>query len=129
MSNKKIFGYANFYSNKDMHNDVVLKTAFSNVQKKPIKLLFEHDNHSQIGWAKILKVDESGVFIEGLIDDNFNILNAISKGFCGLSIGYYTKSSKKDLVYNTRYISKLNIEEISIVKNPANKKCLITTIV
>ena len=133
---EKFFGYASIFNNTDSVNDVVLPSAFKrfNIVKqdgktKGIKLLLNHDSNLHIGWIEKVKVDSKGLFVQGCIDKKLQHSsigdNAIKNGFVGLSIGYYANKFTKDSFLKKRYIHDITLDEISVVKNPANKKAVI----
>ena len=129
----KFSGYAAVFNNTDLHNDILLPSALKKVKisnnypsnANYVKLLFEHNNASQIGTITKVKKDAKGIFVEGCIDKNSLMLAGIDNMSAlnnyGLSIGYFNNGSVIDKSLKKRYISNITLEEVSIVKNPANK--------
>ena len=135
MQSIKFCGYASVFNNVDAANDVVLPGAFKHInfiKNKGVKLLLNHNCNSQIGWIQNIKTDDKGLYVEGVVDHtmpNFSAAkNAIKKGFCGLSIGYYSKKTHANKIFNRRYLESVALDEISIVQNPANCKAVINFI-
>jgi HK97 family phage prohead protease len=127
-------GYASTFSNVDSYNDVILKGAFKECITKinndksinDIKILWQHDTSYPIGYITKLKEDDYGLYIEG------KILTDLQKGrelfdmmrnkiIDSMSIGFIIKESFMDNKFNIRYISKIDLKEVSFVTFPANK--------
>ncbi len=119
-------GYASIFNIKDSHNDVVLPHAFNESLKSnlDVKLLWQHDQKEPIGLINNIKVDEKGLCIEGrlLLDlqkarEVYSlVINQVIKG---LSIGYTIEDYY--IENSIRYLTKLNLIEVSLVTFPANK--------
>lgn len=119
----KFCGYANVFNYKDYYNDIILPTAFSKCLSsvKNVPLLFEHNENMQIGIITFMKEDEIGLYVEGIIDTKNKLYeNVKNNQILGLSIGYYATKFDFDK-NNNRILKEINLKEISLVLNPANK--------
>lgn len=130
---KKFYGYANVFSIQDDVSDIILPLAFKNTLKEKnldeIKLLWQHNQNCNIGFFTKIYEDNIGLFIEGNIELNSElnkeIYNLVNNDIInGLSIGFIPKNFKFE--NEKRVIYDLELLEISIVKNPANKYSKIT---
>ena len=107
-----------------IYNDIILPTAFSkSLNKNNIKnipFLFQHNNNNKIGKFELIEEDETGLYVKGIVDTH-NILYEFIKNnkIIGLSIGYIAKSYYFE--NNNRIITELDLKEISLVLNPANR--------
>lgn len=130
-----ISGWASVCDVVDQHNDVITKQALEQaVQKwlntgKKIIMLMEHDLDRPLGLWEKFEITDKGLFVEGKIIETLpasafaKTLLSTNKIY-GLSIGYKPKQShKKDGV---RFITDLEICEISVVRIPANPQAIIT---
>ena len=124
-------GYASVFNVVDYAGDVILPNAFSGRNYKNIKLLWQHEHKTPIGIIDEIYEDEKGLFVSGRIflalekgrEAHILIQNQVTDH---LSVGYQVIDSYyKD---NIRYITKVNLWEISIVTFPANKLAEITNI-
>ena len=124
-------GYASVFNMVDYAGDVILPGAFSWRSCKNIKLLWQHEHRTPIGMVDNMYEDEKGLFVDGRIflalkkgrEAHILIQNQVTDH---LSIGY----EAVDWYYkgNIRYITKLNLWEISVVTFPANKLAEITNV-
>ncbi len=125
-------GYGSVYGNTDSYNDVIVHGAFDDFLSKnapgTVKLLWQHDPAQPIGTYKIIKSDETGLFVEGqlLVNDvaKAKEAHALLKAgaISGLSIGFTI--NQDGAVWGNdgkRYINSIALWEISIVTFPANK--------
>jgi HK97 family phage prohead protease len=114
------YGYASIFKVKDLNNDIILAESFDEEDLNPNKIpfLYEHYPEYKIGSISKILQNNKGLYVEGKIEKEF-----IQSSVFGLSIGYIPIFKMK--AYNgIRYISKLKLFEISMVKNPANKKAI-----
>lgn len=128
-------GYASVFNILDEQNDVVCKGAFSKSieefnNKKP-KLLWQHDPQFPIGVIEEMFEDDYGLFIKCKlipgIQKSEEVFTMLKCGAIeGLSIGYKVK--EKNIVRGKRYISNLELLEISVVTFPACPEALVKEI-
>ncbi len=128
-------GYASVFNVIDKQNDVIEKGAFKETIKdfgnEYIALLFKHDISQKVGKITMLKEDNYGLYVEGIIDINLPkseelIKDIEDKKMLHFSIGYYPKIINKK--GNIKYVSKLDLIEISFVNSPANKDAQILNV-
>ncbi len=126
-------GYASMFNVVDFVGDIILPGAFKSTieEKRPIKLLWQHDNTQPIGIITKITEDTKGLYIEGKImlelAKGKEAFDLMSLGIIdSLSIGFQVE----DFFYHNsiRYIKKLKLWEISIVTFPANIKAKITKV-
>lgn len=120
MSNERYFyGYASIFKIKDLSGDIILAESFDG-KLDPLKIPFLYEHYPGYKIGKILKIlqDNKGLYVEGKIYKEF-----IQDSSFNLSIGYVPIFEMRGS-NGTRYISKLKLFEISMVKYPANKKAV-----
>ena len=118
-------GYASVFNVKDSYNDCILPKAFSKslFYSNKLEVLWEHDPKKVIGIAKVIE-DKHGLYVEGniFLDAPYakNAYNFINQNQLNhMSIGYKTNSYYKK--NGVRYIKEIDLKEISLVINPANR--------
>lgn len=119
-----ISGYASVYNVADLHNDVIIKGAFSSADRISTRLLWQHDWQKPIGVIKSLTEDNYGLKIEAVINNKIETgkeaIELVRQGAVdGLSIGFNIKLSNYNNL-NQRVITKAELVEVSIVTFPAN---------
>ena len=132
----KFSGYASFFGNKDLGNDIVEKGAFtSSLRKKApnqIKMLFMHKTDEPIGVFEKMEEDEKGLKVEGRLalgtQRGKEVYELMKIGAIdGLSIGY--KVDAKGYGYDDdgkkRRLKNVDLMEISAVTFPMNPKARI----
>lgn len=120
-------GYASLYNIADLSNDIVNKGAFSSSlkrhEKRPVRMLFQHDPDQPIGhWTKLIE-NEKGLYVEGQltldVERAKDVYALIKSGALdGLSIGFKTIRSRKCNKTGARHILEADLWEISIVTFP-----------
>lgn len=134
--NGQFEGYASVFNIADSYGDIVVQNAFKKAisdfgkGKKP-KLLWQHDTREPIGVIEDIYEDDYGLFIKGRL---LLELPKAKEAYCllinhaieGLSIGYqllnsYYKGGK-------RYLTDIDLAEISIVTFPACKPATVESI-
>ena len=124
-------GYASIFGFIDNHMDLVVPGAFERTlvetnNGRDIKLLWQHDATQPIGTFDIIREDDTGLYVEGSLQldvqqgrEAYNLLK--SGALKGLSIGYNVAESSIDADTGVRFISDLDLFEISLVTFPANE--------
>ena len=132
-------GYASVFDIVDDQDDIVLPGAFKQslaewegMNKWP-KMLWQHNLREPIGRWLFLEEDKKGLYVEGqlLLDvqkakEAYSLMKA--KAVDGLSIGYQVLKAKHDHKKCVRYISQLELLEISVVTFAANSDAQITKV-
>ena len=130
---KKFQAYASVFNKLDAHNDVILHGAYFELKSNPRKMinlpiLWQHNHDKNIGKIISIWEDSIGLFIRGYIDisDRTGVDSYLKmkQGVVGVSIGYHALLCHKEK--NITYISKIELNEISIVTFPSNKNARIT---
>jgi HK97 family phage prohead protease len=120
MNNILIKGFASTFNNIDYHNDVIVESAYLDVVKRQsclcIPICLEHNTGNVVGKLTRIYNKVNGLYIEGKLNNNlpkkYITMNA------SLSIGFFIIDSY--IENGIRYITKIDLTEISIVQNPAN---------
>lgn len=132
-------GYASVFDVMDHHQEIIAPEAFTqslkrwNQQKQWPKLLWQHDMTKPIGFWKCLRVDQTGLYVEGqlLLDiqqarEAYTLLK--SGVLDGLSIGFRPVQSRRDARVNARVIEEVDLLEISLVTFAANPAAKVTAV-
>ncbi|MCD6035238.1 MAG: phage prohead protease, family [Rickettsiales bacterium] len=123
-------GYASVFEVVDSQNDSILSGAFTRTLReknegKDIKLLWQHRMDEPVGFITTIYEDYKGLYVEAqLVLESARGKEAyewLKNGTVrGLSIGYTVASSHNDERKGIRYISDVDLWEISLVTFPAN---------
>lgn len=125
----QIEGYASIFNTTDYLNDIILPCSFTdtinNINNRSMNILYEHNFDNIIGKITDIYENEIGLFVKGLIYKNNQIIinQILANVINGLSIGYIANNFYYE--NEKRIITNINLLEVSIVKNPANKHCKI----
>ena len=127
-------GYASLFNLIDMGRDIILPGAFQSSLDKStaaqIKMLWQHDVKSIIGHWIDLYEDRQGLYVKGQLNLKIKAaqeaLALIEAGeIDGLSIGFRAKQARRDQHTGVRYLSQIDLVEISIVTFPMMPKARI----
>lgn len=133
-------GYGSVFGNVDSYREIVAPGAFTDSLKlikasgDPLPALWQHRSSEPIGGYDVLEEDERGLKVEGWLLKN-EIPRAAEAHILmkrrvvkGLSIGYYVEGSTVDEKTGIRTLTKLDLQEISIVTFPANAEAQIDAV-
>ena len=119
-----------FNAGPDALGDLIERGAF-NIAVADLPILLAHDPEQPIGlWDSITETSE-GLQVKGHLFVNESkraksVRGLIQGGLItGLSIGFHTKASTKQ--GSNRVIQKLDLHEISVVRNPAHPRARISS--
>lgn len=124
-----ITGNAWPFSSADSVGDIITKSAFGDIPSD-LPILFEHRPSDLIGsWSEVRATDD-GLVVKGQLHLDQprarSIRTMLKSGLVdGLSIGFRTKSSRKE--GRNRIIDALDLAEISLVRNPSHPRARITS--
>ncbi len=120
-------GYASVFGLRDLNDDVVVAGAFRDSVALGgaggVKMLYQHEPDEPIGvWTDIYE-DYHGLYVVGRVftDTSRGRLAArlVQAGALdGLSIGYRVHGSRQDDTRRLRYLTKLELWEVSLVTFP-----------
>lgn len=119
-----IEGYGSVFGNVDSYGDIVEKGAFSEtLQRRKPSMLWQHSMDDPIGGWREYSEDSTGLWMRGKINMGFEggkkAYALMREGDVdGLSIGFKTVDKRMD--GNTRFLTKLDLFEVSVVTMPAN---------
>ncbi len=121
-------GYASVFNVTDSQKDVIAHGAFTRTLQErggDIKLLWQHRMDEPIGVITLLREDMKGLYVEGklLLDvqrgrEAWTLLK--SGAINGLSIGFRAVHFTRDTTSDTRWLTDIELYEISLVTFPAN---------
>ena len=133
-------GYASVFGVVDSYREVVAPGAFTeslariNSSGNTLPALWQHDRASPIGGYDKLVEDERGLYVEGfLLKDDIPLARTAyvtmeRRIVTGLSIGYYVEGeswNEKDRILT---LTKVDLQEVSIVTFPANDESRIDAV-
>lgn len=129
-------GYASVFDIVDSQRDIMLRGAFNETLKgrvDQIKLLWQHQSDEVIGVFDTIFEDHRGLYVEGrlLLDvRRAREAHALLKAgaLSGLSIGYSPLRYRLDEKTGERYISQVELWEVSLVTFPANQHASVTVV-
>jgi HK97 family phage prohead protease len=127
---KVIKGYASTFNNVDSYKDTVLPGAFLHVNPNDVRVYYNHKYYYNEGPAVIGKLskhqeDDKGLLVELELTSGHtlasNVLASVEhKTITGLSIGYELPANGAFVKEGIRYLTKVDLREISIVDDPAD---------
>lgn len=130
-------GHGSVFGAVDSYNEVVAPGAFSATlaaRTRKLPILWQHRQDSPIGVYDEVREDAKGLFVRGrlLVKDVAQAREAhallMEEALSGLSIGYLVRESTYDEKTGIRTLTKLDLEEVSIVTSPANDEARIDTV-
>lgn len=134
-------GYASTFDGPpDSQGDIVAQGAFKKTIKSQgrngngIALLWSHDSLYPIGAWSIIKEDDKGLYVEGLIEPSaapggIPVLKVMRLGgIKGMSIGFNTVNYEIDDKKKTRTLKEVDLWEISLCTFPANPRASVTSV-
>lgn len=132
-----VTGYASLFNQPDDTGDVVERGAFlKTILAKGVggvKMLWQHEAKEPIGkWLHLME-DEKGLKVMGQINldtQKGREVRALllSGAVDGLSIGFKAIKTRKEPRNSTRYLTEIDLWEISVVTFPALKGARVNSI-
>lgn len=120
-------GYASVFGGVDSYGDTIVAGAYKDTisnRERPIQLRWNHYGPVIGKWTRI-EEDERGLLVEGeltpghsVAEDAFALLKHGSVN--GLSIGYRIPEGGAEVKDGIRYLSQVDLVEISVVESPAD---------
>ena len=131
-------GYASTFGNIDSFGDTIMKGAFSDTitdRQHPVLMLANHNSSFAIGkWLELVE-DDTGLYAMGEITPGntvaSNVYASMKHGaVSGLSIGFRIKKpdGAEEIEGGGRRITKVHLEEISVVGFPADSDARISIV-
>lgn len=133
-------GYGSVFGNLDSYREIVALGAFAEsleaikASGDPLPALWQHNAGEPIGGYDVLEEDERGLKLEGWLMVNEIPLAAQAHALMkrrvvkGLSIGYYVLADSYDEKERVRTLTKLDLQEVSIVTFPANPEAQVDAV-
>ncbi|MCP4923777.1 MAG: HK97 family phage prohead protease [bacterium] len=132
-------GYGSVFNVLDDQGDRVVSGAFQrsiqdweNRGQMP-KMLWQHESKQPIGYWTHMSEDENGLYVEGrlLLDiqkaqEAYSLMQA--EVLDGLSIGYRVVDFHEDTVKKERFLTEVDLHEVSLVTFAANQRAKILTL-
>lgn len=125
------------FGNVDSYGDRIAPQAFNSTlaarEGRPLPMLLHHDAQRPIGTWREWHVRGEGLYTKGLItlatrDGQEAYALAKDGVLTGLSIGYLTKSERKDPVTGANDLLEIELFEGSLVTFPANPKTQVAAV-
>lgn len=125
-------GYGSVFGNVDSYREIVAPGAFADslaaikASGDPLPALWQHQAGQPIGGYDVLLEDSRGLKVEGFLLKDHIVKAAEAYQLMkrrivkGLSIGYYVLEDSWNEKDRVRTLTKLDLQEISIVTFPAN---------
>lgn len=125
-------GYGSVFGVVDSYREIVAPGAFAaslaarSTSGRKLPVLWQHRSDQPLGVYEVAQEDATGLYLEGrlLVDDVVQAreAHALMKAgaLTGLSIGYYVQADAYDEKERIRTLTKLALEETSLVTFPAN---------
>ncbi|MER8454318.1 HK97 family phage prohead protease [Mesorhizobium sp. M1428] len=133
-------GYGSVFGVVDTYNEVVAPGAFAatltdrKARNRPVPILWQHRTDSPLGTYSKVEEDDKGLYVEGrlLTADvaKAREAHALMKAgaVTGLSIGFWLRESSYDEKTGVHTLTRVDLEEVSIVTMPANDDARIDAI-
>ncbi|MCI5049582.1 MAG: HK97 family phage prohead protease [Rickettsiales bacterium] len=129
-------GYASVFDIIDNQRDVVVKGAFLETLQdriSEIKLLWQHQLDTPIGYFTNMFEDARGLYVEGQLMLSLGkareALDLMQSGVVkGLSIGFTPIRYYTDPDTGVRYLTKVALYEVSLVTMPANEQSRVSVV-
>lgn len=133
-------GYGSVFGVVDSYKEIVAAGAFADsladrrAKKRPIPVLWQHRTDAPLGVYEKVEEDDHGLYVEGRLLTRDVALareaHALMKAgaVTGLSIGYWVRESSYDEKTGIRTLTKVDLEEVSIVTMPANDESRVDAI-
>ena len=129
-------GYASLFNTVDAGGDIILPGAFSwSLQQrtaKNIRMLFQHDPAQPIGKWLDIRQDAHGLYVRGQLSLDVQraaeLAGLLRDGAIdGLSIGFKAIASRRNRKTGIRYLTKIDLWEISLVTFPMLASARVTS--
>lgn len=133
-------GYGSVFNNVDYDGEIVDPHAFdesldeAKAKGRKFPVLYQHRTGNHIGHWDSLEPNTKGLYGQGKLwlgeSDSARIAyrGMKERTISGLSIGYRVKEAKKDQQTGARRLTKLDLNEVSVVDDPANDLARIATV-
>lgn len=133
-------GYGSVFDVIDSYQEIVAAGAFADslaelaAKKRRLPILWQHRSDAPLGAYDVVREDAQGLWVEGtLLKDDVAQASeayALMKAgvVTGLSIGYWVRESSFDEKTGIRTLTKLDLEEVSLVTFPANDQARIDAV-
>ena len=137
VTNGLLEGYASTFGNIDSFGDTIMKGAFTDTlaeRKYPVLMLANHSSSFAVGKWLELAEDDTGLYAQGELTPGNTISSNIyasmkHQAISGLSIGFRIPAGgAEEIEGGGRRITKINLEEISIVGFPADADARIAVV-
>lgn len=132
-------GYGSVFGVVDTYNEIVASGAFADTiaarpKGRPLPVLWQHRQDAPIGVYDVVREDAKGLYVEGrlLVKEVAQAREAHALmtigAVSGLSIGYWVRESTYDEKTGIRTLTKLDLDEVSIVTSPANDEARVDAV-
>jgi HK97 family phage prohead protease len=127
LGNDTFEGYASLFGVADGAGDVVSPGAFAaSLRRRPaadVRMLYQHLPNEPLGVWELIREDSRGLYVRGRlvldVQRAREVRSLIADGAInGLSIGFRTVRARRDAKAGLRYLTEIDLWEISIVTFP-----------
>jgi hypothetical protein len=122
-----IEGYASVFGQRDLNDDVVVRGAFTDALARQgaagVRMLYQHDTAEPVGVWRMAFQDAHGLYVRGeLFEDTpkGRLAGRLVRmgALDGLSIGFRTRSARRDETGRLRLLTDIDLWEVSLVTFP-----------
>ena len=125
-----VSGYAAVFSLPDQAHDLIKPGAFQASlmhQRRPLPMLYQHDPLRPIGRWTSLHETKYGLWVEGVLTAGVGLAEDVAvliaaQALDGLSIGYRVRAGQAGRGAVRRFLTQLDLIEISIVTFPMQQE-------
>lgn len=133
-------GYGSVFGALDSYREIVAPGAFAESisamagKGRKLPILWQHRSDAPLGVYDVVKEDNIGLYLEGrlLVSEvaQAREAHALMKAgaVTGLSIGYYVQADSYDEKERIRTLTKLSLQETSLVTFPANDEARVESV-
>ena len=130
-------GYASVFGQIDSFGDTIMKGAYTDTiadRAHPILMLYGHSSSNVVGKWLHMEEDDTGLYVQGEFTPNHQLASDVYASMkhgaiSGMSIGFrIPKDGAEEIEGGGRRISKVDLEEISIVAFPADSDARVSTV-
>jgi HK97 family phage prohead protease len=133
-------GHGSVFGVTDSYNEIVAAGAFTasladrKAKGRPVPILWQHRSDQPLGTYSKVEEHDKGLYVEGKLltsevsqaREAYALMKA--GAVTGLSIGYWPRESNYDEKTGIRTLTRVDLEEVSLVTFPANEAARIDAI-
>ena len=130
-------GYASVFGGIDSFGDTIMKGAYTDTIKDrdhPVLMLYGHSSMNVVGKWIHMEEDDTGLYVQGEFTPSHQLASDVYASckhgaISGMSIGFrIPEGGSEEIEGGGRRISRVDLEEISIVAFPADDGARVATV-